>query len=237
MKAMVFAAGLGTRLKPMTGNRPKALVEVAGQTMLEMTLSRLRSFGIQDVIVNVHHFADSVVEYLKAHDDFGMHVEVSREDELLDTGGGLMKASEFLEDSDPFIVHNVDVISTIDLGRMVQFHKGHAALASLAVMDRQTSRHLLFDEHLQLCGRNTELVRPAAHPKPLAFSGIHVISPRIFPSIRQRGVFSIIDAYLDLAARSERIMAFRTDEYYWHDLGRPENVRQALQDRARWRDA
>src|SRR5580700_5096793 len=138
MKAMILAAGLGTRLRPLTDNRPKALMEVAGRTMLEITLIRLRSFGIREVIVNVHHFAEMIVEYLKTNHNFGMHIEISREEVLLDTGGGLKKAAYFfLEHSDtvekPFILHNVDVISTIDLRRMVQFHTENQALATLAV--------------------------------------------------------------------------------------------------------
>ena len=190
MKAMILAAGLGTRLRPLTDDRPKALVEVAGRTLLEITLSRLRAFGVREVIVNVHHFADMIVEYLKANDNFGMRIEISREEILLDTGGGLKKAAWFfLEDSgraeEPFILHNVDVISTIDLRRMVQFHIEQKALATLAVQDRETSRYLLFDEQLQLCGRRAG---PMQHQnwfglrsqlQALAFSGIHVISPRL----------------------------------------------------------
>ena len=154
MKAMILAAGLGTRLRPLTNDRPKALVEVAGHPLLEITLRRLSSFGIREVIVNVHHFADLVVEYLKKHGSFGMRIEISREDVLLDTGGGLKKAAWFFEDSDePFILHNVDVISMIDLARMVEFHKEKNALATLAVQERETSRYLLFDENDELCGR------------------------------------------------------------------------------------
>ena len=141
MKAMVLAAGLGTRLRPLTDDRPKALVEVAGRTLLEITLARLRAFGVREVIVNVHHFAEMVIEYLKAHDNFGMRIEISREERLLDTGGGVKKAAWFLlEDShrdEPFILHNVDVLSTIDLQRMVQFHIHNQALATLAV-DRKS---------------------------------------------------------------------------------------------------
>src|SRR5450432_3135925 len=130
MKAMVLAAGLGTRLRPLTDDRPKALVEVAGRTLLEITLTRLRSFGIQEAIVNVHHFADMVIAYLKRNDNFGMHLEVSREEDLLDTGGGLKKAAWFLaDDAEPFVVHNVDVLSTIDLAIMLRFHSEHQALA------------------------------------------------------------------------------------------------------------
>src|SRR5256884_7869038 len=141
MKAMILAAGLGTRLRPLTDNRPKALVEIAGRTMLEVTLTRLRSFGVREVIVNVHHFADLVIEYLKVKDNFGMHIEISREDVLLDTGGGLKKAAWFfLEDAgqskEPFVLHNGDVMSTIDLERMAQCHKEHRALANLPLRSR-----------------------------------------------------------------------------------------------------
>src|SRR5882757_7161794 len=165
MKAMVLAAGLGTRLRPLTHDRPKALVEVGGRSLLEITLTRLRDFGINNVIVNVHHYADMVIDHVKAAGNFGMHIEFSREDVLLDTGGGLKKAAWFLggdigsgandnpHEEDPFILHNVDVISTIDFGRMVQQHKQTAALATLAVQERTTSRYLLFNDRLQLCGR------------------------------------------------------------------------------------
>ncbi len=149
MRAMVLAAGLGTRLRPLTDDRPKALVTVAGRTLLEITLARLRSVGVSDVIVNVHHFADMVVDYLAANDNFGMHIEISREKELLDTGGGLKKAAWFFlqdgEANEPFMLHNVDVLSTIDLARMVHFHQQQGALATLAVQSRETSRPLLFD--------------------------------------------------------------------------------------------
>jgi len=241
MKAMILAAGLGTRLRPLTDDRPKALVEVAGRTMLEITLTRLRDFGIQEVIVNVHHFAEMIDDYLKAKNNFGMRIEVSREDTLLDTGGGLKKAAWFFwEDSNlidrPIVLHNVDVISTIDLRRMVQFHTEHQALATLAVQDRATSRYLLFDEQLQLCGRragrdgNPELVRASQRTEALAFSGIHLISPRLLEMMIEEGAFSIISTYLRLAAQGEKILAFRADEYYWRDMGKPENVAQAAKD-------
>jgi NDP-sugar pyrophosphorylase family protein len=241
MKAMILAAGLGTRLRPLTNDRPKALVEIAGRTLLEITLSRLRAYGIREVIINVHHFADMVLEYLKSNDDFGMHIEISREEVLLDTGGALKKAAWFfLEDSprlnEPFMVHNVDVISTIDLPRMVQFHTENQALATLAVQKRETARYLYFDEQLQLCGRQSgrdqtpEFVRPSPGALALAFSGIHVVSPCLLAMMTEEGVFSIVTSYLRLAARGEKILAFRADEYYWRDLGRPENVVQAAQD-------
>ena len=241
MKAMILAAGLGTRLRPLTDKRPKALVEVAGRTMLEITLSRLRAFDIREVIINVHHFPDMILEYLKTNHNFGMRIDVSREEVLLDTGGGLKKAAHFfLEDFNgferPFVLHNVDVISTIDLRRMMRFHTENQALATLAVQDRETTRHLLFDGQLQLCGRRSEhdqtdeCVRSSQAVQALAFSGIHIISPRLFAMMVEEGAFSIITSYLRLAARGEKILAFRADEYYWRDLGRPDSVLQAAQD-------
>jgi mannose-1-phosphate guanylyltransferase len=242
MKAMILAAGLGTRLRPLTDDRPKALVEINGRTLLEITLTRLKTFGVREVIINVHHFTDRIVAYLKANNNFGMQIELSREEVLLDTGGGLKRAGWFfLRDTasidDPFILHNVDVISTIDLSRMAQIHAEKRALATLAVQDRESSRYLLFDEKLQLCGRqkgseeNREIVRPdASELLPLAFSGIHVISPRLLPMIRQDGVFSIIDVYLQLAERGEKILGLRVDGDYWRDLGKLEQVEQAAED-------
>jgi NDP-sugar pyrophosphorylase family protein len=259
---MILAAGLGTRLRPLTDNRPKALVELSGRTLLEITLSRLRSFGVTEVIINVHHFADMVTNYLKAHNNFGMRIEISREDVLLDTGGGLKKAAWFfLEDparrrsksgasnqiDEPFLLHNVDVISNIHLRRMLQFHTENHALATLAVQSRETSRPLLFDDHLQLCGRRIDgkdtIIQlhervNATHsslvtrhsPLPLAFSGIHVISPRLLPMLSEEGIFSVIPSYLRLAAQGEKILAFRADAYYWRDLGRPADLAQAAAD-------
>ena len=248
MKAMILAAGLGTRLRPLTDTRPKALVELSGRTLLEITLTRLRTFGVTEVIVNVHHFADMVTDYLKSNKNFGMRIEISREDVLLDTGGGLKKAAWFfLEDSnrldEPFLLHNVDVVSNVDLRRVLQFHKENHALATLAVQSRETSRPLLFDDHLHLRGCRIEghssLVTrhsplpEAPEPSPLqalAFSGIHIISPRLLPMLTEEGIFSIIPSYLRLAAQGQKILAFRTDQYYWRDLGRPADLTQAAHD-------
>jgi NDP-sugar pyrophosphorylase family protein len=241
MKAMVLAAGLGTRLRPLTDNRPKALMEVAGRTLLQITLARLRTFDVREVIVNVHHFADQIIEYLKVNNSFGMRVEISREDVLLDTGGGLKKAAWFfLEDAasrdESFILHNVDVISTIDFVKMVEAHEASDALATLAVQKRESSRQLLFDENLQLCGRRAgrdrepDIVRPSPRLDPLAFSGIHVISPRLLPMLTEDGVFSIVTSYLRLAGSGQKVAGFPADEYYWRDLGRQEDLRQAELD-------
>lgn len=267
MRAMVLAAGLGTRLRPLTDNRPKALVEIGGRTLLEITLTRLRAFGVHEVILNVHHFADMVLEFLKANHNFGMRIEISREEVLLDTGGGLKKAGWFfLEDvkqvNEPFLLHNVDVLSTIDFQRMVERHKETKALATLAVHNRESSRYLLFNDGLRLCGRqrgrdqqqeivktsltnalregtasavpksvdNSGALAPEVPLQPLAFTGIHVISPRLLTLMKEDGTFSIIDLYLRLAGQGENIGGFRVDNYYWRDLGKLNQVEQAAED-------
>jgi mannose-1-phosphate guanylyltransferase len=292
MKAMILAAGLGTRLRPLTDTRPKALVELKNRTLLEITLTRLRTFGVTEAIINVHHFADMVVDYLKTKNNFNMRIEISREDDqLLDTGGGLKKAAWFfLEDSarsdsskqdEPFLLHNVDVISTIDLAAMLQFHKENEALATLAVQSRPSSRQLLFNNQLQLSGRRIhnqdtlvaavpdavilseaknpgtnasqssthETSKASSHSPlatnhsplpqskkssplhPAAFSGIHILSPRILPQLTESTpIFSIIDSYLRLSSQSQKILAFRHDHSYWRDLGKPADLAQAALD-------
>jgi NDP-sugar pyrophosphorylase family protein len=240
MKAMILAAGLGTRLRPLTNDRPKALVEIAGRTLLEITIERLKQFGVSEIIVNVHHFAGKMIEYLKVKNNFGIRIEISHEDVLLDTGGGLKKAAWFfLEEgrpAAPFLLHNVDVISGIDLSKLVAHHKQNGALATLAVQQRETSRYLLFDPQMQLCGRQyvkeqkTEMVRNAASTEPLAFTGIHVISPRLLATMSEEGVFSIIDAYLRLSREGEKIAGYRADGDDWRDLGKPESVQRAAEE-------
>lgn len=257
MKAMILAAGLGTRLRPLTNDRPKALVEINGRTLLEVTIKRLADFGVREFIVNVHHFVEMIVDYLKQKKNFGLRVEVSREDDLLlDTGGGLKKAAWFFAENtasktgsdhdEPFLLHNVDVISNIDFPEMLRFHAAQRALATLAVQARESSRQLLFDGELQLRGRSingqdTTIAAegrtgqsardPSAAPLlPLAFSGIHVLSPRIFPLLTETGAFSIIDSYLRLAGQGEKILAFRHDGSYWRDLGRPKELAEAASD-------
>ncbi len=230
---MILAAGLGTRLRPLTSDRPKALVPIAGRTLLEIALARLRVFGVNEVIVNTHHFADMVADYLRVNHNFGMHIELSPEPVLLDTGGGLKNASHFFlasGDASPFILHNVDVISTIDFVRMIRFHIEHNALATLAVQHRNTSRPLLFDQQGRLRGRANSSTQPEENAQPQAFSGIHIISPHIFSLMIEEGPFSIIDTYIRLAAQGEKILAFPADQYQWRDLGRPEQIAAAARD-------
>jgi len=263
MKAMILAAGLGTRLRPLTDTRPKALVEIKGRTLLEITLTRLRTFGVTEAIINVHHFAEMVVHYLKTKNNFNMRLEISREDDqLLDTGGGLKKAAWFFlpsaaqggvrtamrpslpadSESEPFLLHNVDVISTIDLNAMLQFHKENQALATLAVQSRESGRQLLFNDQLQLSGRQggtanpgcavqtVQSTAPSHSLRALAFSGIHIISPRLLPLLTETGPFSIIDSYLRLSSQGQKILAFRHDNSYWRDLGKLADLAQAALD-------
>lgn len=245
MKAMILAAGLGTRLRPLTNDRPKALVEINGRTLLEIAIARLASFGAREIIVNVHHFAEKVVGYLKAENNFGLRIEVSREDALLlDTGGGLKKAGWFFLEhvcrrDEPFLLHNVDVVSNIDFAQMLRFHAQNGALATLAVCARESSRQLLFDRELKLIGRcvkgNDSFIERSgprmAEAVPLAFSGIHVLSPRIIPLLTEsEPVFSIVDSYLRLASEHHKIIAFRHDGSYWRDLGRASDLEQAALD-------
>jgi NDP-sugar pyrophosphorylase family protein len=248
MKAMVLAAGLGTRLRPLTNERPKALVTLGGCTLLEITLRRLVVAGVTDVIVNAHHFAPQIEQFLAANSamlaGLGIRVEISLEDKLLDTGGGLRHAAHFFlrngeAGDEPFLVHNVDVLSSIDLAAMVQAHRERGALVTLAVQRRAGTRQLLFDEAGLLCGRHTaqlpeELVRPVATTQPMAFCGIHVLSPAVLLRLdhddAEAAAFPIIPTYLRLAVEGARIVAYRADGCYWRDLGTIDALKQAEDD-------
>jgi len=231
MKAMILAAGVGSRLRPLTDTCPKALIDINGTPMLEIVLRRLIQAGCNEVMINVLHLADLIVEFLQRRKNFGIHIEISREPELLDTGGGLKNAASFFDDGRPFFLHNVDVLSDVDLNRMYRHHLESGALATLAVQSRQTSRYFLFDENDTLCGwesirdnKKTLTKMPQGNPKRLAFNGIHVISPQIFPRMTETGAFSINETYLRLAAAGEKILAFHMDAYYWRDIGRLEKL-------------
>lgn len=226
MKAMILAAGVGSRLRPLTDATPKALVEVGGKTMLELVIGRLIAAGVDGIIINVFHLPGQVIDYLKLNKNFGIAIEISRETELLDTGGGLMKAAHFFSDGRPFFLHNVDVFSDIDLKRMYDFHIKGGALATLAAQVRESGRYLLFDGGGKLCGWESVAEKrvewagaPREKAERLGFSGIHVISPEIFPKLSETGIFSITKAYLRLAGQGEKIAAFRADEYYCRDIG------------------
>lgn len=233
MKAMIFAAGLGTRLYPITQSIPKALVKVNHKPLIEIVIQRLIRHGIKEIIVNLHHFSNQVINFIQEKNNFGIEIQFSDESgQLLDTGGGLKKASWFFDDGKPFIVHNVDVISDVDLGQMITFHAKAGALATLAVRKRSSSRYLYFDGNNNLCGwentKTTErvMVRPEENLQQYAFSGIQVIDPSIFNHIHQTGKFSIIDVYLKLAANF-KIQAYDHSDSLWVDVGKPDSLQKA----------
>ncbi|CAA6826947.1 MAG: Nucleotidyltransferase-like protein [uncultured Aureispira sp.] len=233
MKAMIFAAGLGTRLRPLTDDRPKALVEVLGKTLLQHAIEHLKRFGITDIVVNIHHFGDKVLDVLEQHQNFACNIIISDERAvLLETGGGLLKAKAHFKGEEALVIYNVDVLSNIDLVKMHRYHQAHQALATLATRSRESSRYLLFNEQQELCGwtnTNTKAirhVRPANSIQQYAFSGIHIINPALLDFITQEGKFSITETYLDLASE-HKIIAYPHDQDYWFDVGKPERLAAA----------
>ncbi|WP_294215641.1 sugar phosphate nucleotidyltransferase [uncultured Chryseobacterium sp.] len=232
MKALIFAAGKGTRLKPFTDYHPKALAKVNGIPLLERNIRYLKGFGISDFVINVHHFGSQIVEFLKENDDFGCRIEISDESEaLLETGGGLVFARSFLDHGEDFLIMNADILTDLNINLLVDYHKKIKDFATLAVSDRESSRKLLFNEELVLRGWlnvQTGEQRLAEFNKgfrPLAFSGVHCINPVIFNKIKRTGKFSIMEEYLDLM-HTEHIHGFLHDSILV-DVGRPESVTAA----------
>ncbi len=229
MKAMIFAAGLGTRLKPVTDNLPKALVPIAGKPLLEHVILKLKSAGFDEIIVNVHHFPDQLIDFLKANNNFSIRIEVSDERNLLlDTGGGIRKAAWFFDDEKPFLVHNVDILSNVDLKVLYHQHLRTNSLATLVVSKRDTFRYLLFDDNLRLSGwinEKTGETKPINLKKielynKLAFAGIQVLSPKVFDLMKNlEPKFPIMDFYLSNAA-SQTITGFVPDNYNMLDVGK-----------------
>jgi N-acetyl-alpha-D-muramate 1-phosphate uridylyltransferase len=238
MKAMIFAAGLGTRLKPWTDRHPKALAMVNGKSLLQRNIEYLQKFGIEEVIVNVHHFADQIIEAIYKNKGWGSRVSISDESALvLETGGGLKKASWYF-DNDSFLIMNADILTDLDLYPMFGYHNNNNALATLAVTNRVTSRYFLFTEGMDLCGwRNTrtgEEKGPVLHfpaeqkqlVQQMAFSGIHLVQTRIFSLMKKDGSFSIVDLYLELA-QNEKIKGFEHNHSILVDVGKPESLSRA----------
>jgi NDP-sugar pyrophosphorylase family protein len=233
MKAMIFAAGLGTRLQPLTHTIPKALVKLNNKPLLQHLIEKMIRHGITEIILNTHHFSKEVIHFLKANNNFGIDISISEEsDELLDTGGGLKKASWFFNDGKPFLVHNVDVISDIDFVSLHKIHTSNKAIATLAVRNRATSRYLHFNQENLLCGwenaktGETKGIVRKGQTTNLAFSGVHIIDPKLFELLNEDGCFSIIDVYLDLA-KNQRIMAYNHTDDLWIDVGNIENLKKA----------
>lgn len=231
MNAMLFAAGLGTRLRPLTNDRPKALVEFKGMTLLEHTIEKLKTVGVEKVVVNVHHFADKVIDFLSTK-DFGVKIVISDErEQLMDTGGGLLKAKEQLADA-PFFIHNVDILSDIDLEKMLAVHNASDAIATIGVRSVESDRYFLKDRLDLLCGwgnANTGeqiISRKSDSLQKIGFTGVHIIDPKFFEYIVPSQPISIIDAYLKAAVK-ERVQCFSCDGSLWMDVGTPEALLEA----------
>ena len=230
MKAIIFAAGLGTRFKPWTDEHPKALAMVNGKSLLQRNIEYLQQYGITEVVVNVHHFANQIREAIKENDGWGSNISISDEtEEVLETGGGLMKAQHLLEGDGPFISLNVDILTNLDLGKLIAYHQQHRPLITMGVTNRKSSRVLLFDEGNRLCGwKNVQtgeekISIPKPHLIERAYSCVVVYEPKIFSLIQQQGKFSIIAAYLDLAAANSIIGLDHSGDKLV-DVGKPESV-------------
>ncbi len=242
MKALIFAAGLGTRLRPLTDDRPKALVEIAGKPMLQHVIERVAAAGFDDITINIHHYGQMIIDFLEGHSNFGLNLHISDErGMLLDTGGGILKARQWLDGDEPFLVHNTDIVSTLDLAAFYRYHVEHDALATILVKERATQRYFLLDEDDRLCGwtnKATGEFKPdpeKLRDRPLremAFGGLHVISPRIFPLLeryrRQQGEkFSITPFYIN-ECKHYLIHGYHpSSDYQWLDIGKPETLAQA----------
>ncbi|MCO5230469.1 MAG: nucleotidyltransferase family protein [Chitinophagales bacterium] len=223
MKAMIFAAGLGTRLRPMTDNIPKAMVEVGGQPMLKIVLDRCYSAGIDEVVVNVHYLSNIIIDFLATYHRPGLKIHISDEsDELLETGGGLLKAKDFFDDGQPFLVANADVLTNIDIQLFLQKHLQYGGIATLAVRDRSSKRKLCFDMHGRLIGRAGNDLKG----DELAFSGYHILQPEIFNYFNREGKFSIMDVYMDIC-QEHSIYAFSHQKDIWVDIGTIEKWEEA----------
>ena len=230
MKAMIFAAGLGTRFKPWTDTHPKALALVNGKSLLQLNIEYLQQYGVKDVVVNVHHFPEQIIEAIKKNNGWGSNIVISDEtDELLETGGGLMKAKQFLDGDKPFISLNVDILTNLNLNKLMAFHQQHKPLVTFGVTNRKSSRVLLFDENNRLCGwknlqtGETKLAIDKPNLKEMAYSCVVIYEPEIFSLIKQEGKFSIMDSYLDLAAEHV-ILGYDHSGDKLVDVGKPESV-------------
>ncbi|HWR99595.1 MAG TPA: nucleotidyltransferase family protein [Prolixibacteraceae bacterium] len=230
MKAFILAAGLGTRLYPFTSDKPKALVELKGMTLLERAIRKVNELDVTEIVVNVHHFGSQIIEFLKEKENFHLPVTISDErDQLLDTGGAILKAHSLLGDHEPFLVYNVDILSSINLKELVAYHRDKGGIATLAVRKRETQRYLAFNSQMLLSGwRNVKtgeelMIRTDKNLQNFAFSGIQIVQPEIFPLITESGKFSIIQLYLRLA-QSLEIYGYHDQSDLWMDLGKPEQL-------------
>jgi NDP-sugar pyrophosphorylase family protein len=235
MKGMILAAGLGTRLKPLTDTKPKALIDVGGYTLLELAIRYLKKYGIKDIIINLHHFPEQIIQYVREHRSFDINIEFSDESSgLLDTGGAIQHASEFLKGKGPFVLMAVDILTNLDLSQMIASHKKKGSLVTLAVKKRETSRSLIFNQEMHLTGwknnqtgevKGNSIMNNSIY---LGFSGIHLIEPSIFDLISEEGTFSIIDLYLRLM-KAQIIHGFLDEQSTWLEFGRLHRLQEIIQ--------
>lgn len=242
MKAFILAAGLGTRLIPYTIDKPKALVELQGITLLERAIRKVNELDVSEIIVNIHHFGEKIINFLNENQNFHLQITISDErEELLDTGGAILKAHQQLGNKESFLLYNVDVLSTIDLVAFSAWHSKKGGIATLAVRDRLTDRYMVFNQEMQLSGwRNIKtgeekIVRKDDLLRDFAFSGIQIIEPEIFSLISESGRFSLIQLYLRLAM-SEAIYGYSDTSWLWMDLGKPEQLAEAEKLIQQWDD-
>ena len=235
MKAMIFAAGLGTRFKPWTDNHPKALALVNNKSLLQRNIEYLQEYGIKEVVVNVHHFADQIIDAVRMNNGWGSHIIISDErDEVLETGGGLLKAKELLKSDKPFITLNADILTDLSISDLLSHHKKNNALITFGISNRTSSRNFLFDDNNRLCGwennvtgeKKISIVKD--HLKPMAYSCVAIFDPAVFELIPQQGKFSLTETYLSLAA-DHLILGYEHTGDRFIDVGKPESVAKAEQ--------
>lgn len=228
---MILAAGFGTRLKPITAHTPKALIEINGTPLIELQIKKILSLGFSEIIINVHHLADKIIEFVNSKSWNGANIEISTEEKILETGGGLKKASWFFAGDEPFLVHNVDIITNLNIQRMIDIHQEAESLSTIAVRRRNTKRYFLIDEEKNLCGwksidKNETLLKrkPVGEISELSFMGVHMMSPKIFSFMPSEEKFSLVDLYLNLAEKELPVKAFEDNNSEWLDIGRKENL-------------
>lgn len=230
MKAMIFAAGLGTRFKPWTDKHPKALAIVSGKSLLQRNIEYLQQYNITDVVVNVHHFSEQIIKAVEKNNGWGSNIIISDEsNEVLETGGGLLKAKSLLQDNEPFVTLNADILTDLSISDLLTFHQQNNALISFGITNRKSSRCFLFDENNRLCGWENNVTGEQKisiakdNLKPMAYSCVAVFEPNTFDLIPQKGKFSLTETYLSLAA-DHLIMGYDHSGDHFIDVGKPESV-------------
>ncbi len=233
MQAMIFAAGLGTRLYPLTQDKPKALVEVMGKPLLQHAIEKIRDLGITYIVINTHHFAEKISRFVEENNSFGLDIHISYEEELLETAGGLAYARKLLKPDEDTLLYNADVLTGVDLEALIAYHQKHKPLATLSVRMRDTQRYLLFNDQFELSGWTNiktgekRFCRPPACGfSAFAFSGMHIVAPHMLPLLGEPRKGSLIEFYLQ-QGENHNILGLRQEKEYWFDCGKPEKLEAA----------